>query len=90
MVLQGDIISLTIFNIVVDAVIRECEIQSANYNQTIFQFYANNKVIASNNPLHTQQSLNLFAENFKQFAGTKTETMVHHLSTKYHLMPTLA
>jgi Reverse transcriptase (RNA-dependent DNA polymerase) len=37
-VLQEDIISPTIFNIVVDAVIRECEIQLANYGQPIFQF----------------------------------------------------
>jgi Reverse transcriptase (RNA-dependent DNA polymerase) len=76
---QGDIISPTIFYIVVDAVICECEIQSAHYGQPIFQFYVDYGVIASHNSLHAQQTLNLFIENFKRFGlymdTTKTETM---------------
>jgi Reverse transcriptase (RNA-dependent DNA polymerase) len=88
---QGGKISPTIFNIVVDAVIRECEGQLPSQDHTILQFYADDGLIAAHDPIYAQSVLDLFVHNFQRFGlrinHQKTETMtllgtkpVHNIS----------
>jgi Reverse transcriptase (RNA-dependent DNA polymerase) len=88
---QGDIISPTIFNIVVDAVIQEWERQLPPQEHTILLFYPDDGLIATHDPIYTQSILELFAQNFEIFGlyinHTKTKTMtvlgskpVHNIS----------
>jgi hypothetical protein len=75
----------------VDAVIRECERQLPPQEHTNPQFYADDGLIATHDPIYTQSILELFTQHFKRFGlyinHTKTETMtvlgskpVHNIS----------
>ena len=78
---QGDIMSPTIFNIIVDAVIREWENKSTT-NQSLVEnlFYADDGLIMSENPEDAQTTLNIFTDGFARIGlnmnAVKTEAMV--------------
>ena len=76
---KGDIISPTIFNIVVDAIIRDCE--QMMINQDVFiQFYADDGFIGGLDNDKVQVMLNIMEENFKKVGllmnNIKTESMI--------------
>ncbi len=78
---QGDIMSPTIFNIIVDAVIREWENNSAaNQNFVENLFYADDGLIMSEYPEEAQTTLNFFTDGFARIGlkmnEVKTEAMV--------------
>jgi retron-type reverse transcriptase len=76
---QGDIISPTLFNIMLDAVIREYNNTARIDNTAIIQFYADNGFIASPDHRFIQHTLNALLHNFSSFGlcinTTKTESM---------------
>ena len=66
---QGDIVSPTIFNIVMDAVVRNCYNRlwmDGNYDMML-QFYADDGIIAGENYEQIQQILNQLKENFSLY-----------------------
>jgi hypothetical protein len=76
---QGDIMSPTLFNIMVDAVVREYENQARIDDKTILQFYADDAVIAAVDNTIAQYTLDVLTTNFKKFGlhvnVNKTESM---------------
>jgi retron-type reverse transcriptase len=76
---QGDIMSPTLFNIMVDAVVREYENQAQIDDKTILQFYADDAVIAAVDHTVAQYTLDVLTTNFKKFGlhvnVNKTESM---------------
>jgi hypothetical protein len=61
---QGDIISPMIFNVVCDAVIRECESLGNGLMDALF--YADDGMITSNNPTELQSMLENFTNSFQK------------------------
>jgi hypothetical protein len=76
---QGDVISPLIFNIVVDAIVREWYIRMGT-NSTTTRFYADDGRLAGSDPVAVQNGLTIFAELFKrmnlQLNTDKTKAMV--------------
>ena len=75
---QGDVISPTIFNIMIDAVLRHCYRKlSIILNHDInTQFYADDGVTSGEDYLHVQIMLDIMTEEFKSF-GLSTEAMIY-------------
>jgi len=82
---QGDIISPMIFNVVVDAVIRETEYQFCEGDESRLQkveelFYADDGALAGEDPLEIQRLLDIYTMNFAQMGlrmnAEKTEAMI--------------
>jgi Reverse transcriptase (RNA-dependent DNA polymerase) len=77
---QGDIISPTIFNIIVDAVIREWSSNSDNNQHVEGIFYADDGLLISEDPPKVQQALDIFTDGFSRIGlkmnVVKTEVMV--------------
>jgi hypothetical protein len=77
---QGDIISPTIFNIVIDAIIRDCEEKMKDKGILTIQFYADDGFIGGKDHKVVQSALTLFEENFLKFGllmnVEKTESMI--------------
>jgi retron-type reverse transcriptase len=61
---QGDIISLTLFNIMLDAVLREYDNTARMDNTTMIQFYADDGFIAFPDHTITQHTLISLLHNF--------------------------
>ena len=86
---QGDIVSPTIFNIIIDAVVRHTlhQIMENNDNQTAIQFYEDDGVLAGEDYEQIQQMLELLKENFLLFgleiSIEKTEMMAMHAKIKH-------
>jgi Reverse transcriptase (RNA-dependent DNA polymerase) len=74
-----EIISPTIFNIVIDAVIRATETEMRNNKKTTIIFHADDRLTGGYNYKAVQQTLDAFVQNFKAFGlmmnVDKTETM---------------
>ena len=79
---QGDIISPVIFNVIVDAVLREWDICAAASQLTGLSllFYADDGRMAGDNPETLQDGLNLLVDLFKRLGlymnSTKTKAMI--------------
>jgi Reverse transcriptase (RNA-dependent DNA polymerase) len=77
---QGDIISPTLFHIMLDAVLKNYEINARMDNITKVQFYADDGLIASPDHTITQHTLDALLHSFAKFGlhfnTTKTESMV--------------
>jgi Reverse transcriptase (RNA-dependent DNA polymerase) len=82
---QGDIVSPIIFNIICDAVIWECERQFGTTNPDWWQlldvlFYADDGVIAGENPQEVQTLLDFFTSTFARVGlkmnAEKTEALI--------------
>jgi Reverse transcriptase (RNA-dependent DNA polymerase) len=77
---QGDIISPTLFNIMLDAVLRDSDNNAQMDNITKVQFYADKGFIASPDHTITQHTLDALLHSFAKFGlrinTTKTESMV--------------
>jgi DNA-directed RNA polymerase subunit RPC12/RpoP len=80
---QGDIISPVIFNIVIDAVIREWDIQvcKAQLTDLAIFFYADDGRIDGKDDGMVQEGLNIVVDLFRrmglQMNSTKTKAMIH-------------
>jgi hypothetical protein len=93
---QGDIVSPTIFKIIIDAVIRATKEEMKNEDKTTIIFYADDRFIGSFNHTSVKNTLDSFVSNFKSFGlimnAKKTEAMtllgsktIHRLSEEaYH------
>ena len=82
---QGDILSPMIFNIVVDAVIRESEFQFCEGDASRLEsveelFYADDGALAGENPLEIQRLLDIYTTNFARMGlkmnAEKTEAII--------------
>jgi retron-type reverse transcriptase len=79
---QGDIMSPTLFNIMIDAVIRNYEARARINDKTTIQFYADNGFIGSVDYTVAQYTLNVLGQSFQSFGlninvdKTKSMTMV--------------
>jgi hypothetical protein len=93
---QGDIVSPTIFKIIIDAVIRATKEEMKNEDKTTIIFYADDGFIGGFNHTSVQNTLDSFVRNFKSFGlimnAKKTKAMtllgsktIHRLSEEaYH------
>jgi hypothetical protein len=76
---QGDIMSPTIFNIVVDAVVNEWLEKDSNKKVEAI-FYADDGLLISDDPTAAQEALNIITENFARVGlkmnALKTEAMI--------------
>jgi Reverse transcriptase (RNA-dependent DNA polymerase) len=83
---QWNNVSLTIFNIVIDSVIRASKKEVKDEDNTTIIFYADNGFIGGYNHIAVQSTLNAFVRNFKSFGlrmnVDKTKTMTVVLGTK--------
>ena len=91
---QGDIVSPTLFNIIIDAVVRHTLYQiygdGINIDNTMIQFYADDGIILGENYELIQQILDRLRENFLLFGLEmnleKTEMMIIKARQKYRKM----
>ena len=90
---QGDVVSPTIFNIIIDAVVRQTlyDIMADNNNNTTtIQFYADDGVLAGDDYKQIQQMLEILQKNFLLFgleiSIEKTEMMTMHAKPKHKPM----
>jgi Reverse transcriptase (RNA-dependent DNA polymerase) len=92
---QGEIMSPKLFNIMIDAVIRDYEERARIDNKTLIQFYADNGFIGSPDYVVAQYTLNVLGQSFQSFGlninDEKTESMtmvgcraVHRISDGAH------
>ncbi len=76
---QGDIVSPMIFNIVLDAVIREWEVQMGE-NNVDTQFYADDGLLSGNDEKEIQRALDLMTDGFARVGlkmnAQKTEALI--------------
>jgi uncharacterized protein (DUF433 family) len=76
---QGDIMSPTLFNIMIDAVIRDYEARARIDNKTTIQFYADDGFIGSPDYVVAQYTLNVLGQSFQSIGLNinveKTESM---------------
>ena len=93
---QGDIMSPTIFNIIIDSIVRDCiqKMKDKGDETTNIQFYADDGIIAGDNYEQVQYILNIIKENFLSFGLEmnieKTETMIMSAKKKQYNMSTTA
>jgi hypothetical protein len=79
---QGDIVSPTIFNIIMDAIIRNCEqkLKEISDEDIMLQFYADDGLIGGENGLVIQQTINIMEKSGAAFGlninTKKTEAMI--------------
>jgi hypothetical protein len=82
---QGDILSPMIFNVVMDAVIRESEFQFCEGDASILElveelFYADDGALAGEDPLEIQRLLDIYTTNFARMGlkmnAEKTEAII--------------
>jgi Reverse transcriptase (RNA-dependent DNA polymerase) len=85
---QGDIILPTIFNIIINAIIRATAEELKNEEKTTIKFYADDGFLVEENYKLVQQTLDTFINNFKKFGlimnGKKVETMTMFGSKPMH------
>jgi exonuclease III len=89
---QGDIMSPTIFNIVVDAIIRDWDIRMGTNRgerrETETQFYADDGLISGNDPKEVQRGLDIFIDGFARIGlkmnASKTEAMIIRGAKAFH------
>jgi hypothetical protein len=94
---QGDIVSPIIFNIVIDAVVRDWEVRMGDNGgtrrETKSQFYADDGLLSGEDPKEVQRGLDIFTDGFARVGlkmnAAKTEAMtlqggraVHRISDK--------
>jgi hypothetical protein len=94
---QGDIVSPIIFNIVIDAVVRDWEVRMGDNGgtrrETKSQFYADDGLLSGEDPKEVQRGLDIFTDGFAcvglKMNAAKTEAMtlqggraVHRISDK--------
>ena len=79
---QGDIVSPTIFNIVIDAIVRDCfaKLEEAGDDITLIQFYADDGLICGEDYDMVQRMMSLITQSFVSFGlkmnVLKTEAMI--------------
>jgi exonuclease III len=97
---QGDIVSPMIFNIIVDAVVRDWEVRMGNNRgerrETKSQFYADDGLLSGEDPKEVQHGLDILTDGFARVGlkmnATKTEAMtirggkaIHRISDKAYI-----
>jgi Reverse transcriptase (RNA-dependent DNA polymerase) len=89
---QGDIVSPTIFNIVIDAIVRDCfaKLEEAGDDTTLVQFYADDGLICGEDYDMVQKLMSLITQNFLTFGlkmnVLKTEAMIMKADKKRMMM----
>ena len=78
-VTQGDIDSPIIFNLIIDAVLRNA-MRRVEYQKSITSFYTDDGLIENNNPITLQANLDIFIKLFEKMGlktnETKTKFMI--------------
>jgi hypothetical protein len=93
---QGNVISPIIFNIVVDAVLREWDarVEAAHLTGMTIFFYADDERIDGDDDTNVQEGLNIIMELFLQMGlhmnSKKTKAMIHLFHSPFHSMSSAA